>query len=141
LNKRVKGIHWHWIIAVFWRKKIFGPAQLNGFRRIPFNEDLHGWDKDIDPLTYMSIKRLQLPGNVVRMFENRNQKVILEKNLGRGFPARNPGINGKIKCRRMRPCFSVPKDSMHRQGTGVIWERKQGRIKCMIFSNAKTYVS
>jgi len=29
-----------------------------------------------------------VPGHLVRMFENRNQKVILEENLGGIFPAR-----------------------------------------------------
>ena len=53
-------------------------------------EDLHGLDKDIDPTTYMNIKRLQLPGHLVRMFENRNQNVILEESLGGRFPARKP---------------------------------------------------
>jgi hypothetical protein len=71
-------------------KKIFGPVQLNGFRRIRFYEGLPGLDKDIDPITYMSIKRLRLPGHIVRVFENRNQKVILEENLGGRFPARKP---------------------------------------------------
>jgi hypothetical protein len=38
----------------------------------------------------MSIKRLQLPGHVVRILENKNQKVILEENLGRRFLVGKP---------------------------------------------------
>jgi len=42
--------------------KIFGPAELNGFRRIRFYEDIHGLDKVNVPVTCVGIERLQCQG-------------------------------------------------------------------------------
>jgi hypothetical protein len=71
---------------------IFGPVNVNGIWRIWYNEELYRLYKDIDCVTYMHVKRLQWAGHVVRMFNIRLPKWVLEGSLKGRRPAR--------KCRK-----------------------------------------
>jgi hypothetical protein len=67
-------------------RRIFGPTQSKGVRRIRYNDEVYKMYKYVPLSIYIRLKRLMCAGHVVRMEQHR----IPRKVLGRCFGGERP---------------------------------------------------
>jgi hypothetical protein len=95
-----------YVIDFFERKilrKISGPTQSKGVRRIRYNDEIYKMYKDVALSTYIRLQRLMWAGQIVRMEQHRIPKKVLGSCFEGGRPVRRPR---KISYRGMQPTCS-----------------------------------
>ena len=87
---------------------------------------LYRLSKGTDPVTYIRVKILKWAGRMVRRFDNRIPKRLLEGSLGGRRHTGKPRNTWGNKCGRMPPNCTIREPGGQRQDRGVTGERKRG---------------